>query len=127
MNNARLFRAARPGDRKKYFRNKGLATDAWRAEIEDGKVKRGAAMVKLQALLGIGKAMIQGRRCWITYPAQLASQATDRLAELRAKGQLIVCKTGTGAVCLGPNWARVMVGGVVIEVMAQDECPTCEV
>jgi len=127
MKNTRIFREYRPGDRKKYFRNKGLATDGWRAEIEDGKAKRCAAVSKLQALLGLGSVKMQGQHCWITYPAPLAGQASARIAELRAKGQLIVCKTGTGAVCLGSNWARVMVGGVVIEVMAQDECPACAV
>lgn len=118
---ARLWRCHRPGDRKKYYRNKGLAIDAFRAEVEDRKAKRCAALVQLQGWLGFGIGEVMGSRCYITVPKDRAPAAVDRIQQLRAQGKLAVCKGPGGSPCLGLEWARVMVNGVVIEVIGKVE------
>lgn len=120
MGNARLFRAARPGDRKKYWRRSGLAVDAYLAVQADERAKRCAAVVKVQALLGFGTGEVMGRRCYVTYAPDKAPAATERIGELRARQVLSVCHSANGAACFGTNWARVMVDGVAVEIVADE-------
>jgi hypothetical protein len=121
---ARLFRAARPGDRKRYFRGAGLRSEAWVAEVTNEKARRCAAASKLQGWLGCGVLVFQGARAWITYAPEHAAAVTARIQQLRAQEKLRLCGTGNGAVCLAPDWAKVSVDRVVIEVCAGENAET---
>lgn len=109
--------------RKTRFRGAGLAGDAFTIEVIDQKARRRTALVQLAAWLGFGEAVTQGSRLWITYASARKAEATARIQELQAQEKLRICTAKNGAVCLAPNWARVTVNGVVIEVLEHESEP----
>ena len=125
MNQARLFRAARPGDRKQYFRSPGLRGDATetpraltKAEMRAHKLSCAESLVTLLGVPCMVKLI--GQHLSIVYDSKHAPTVTERIQTLRAQQKLAICRAGNGAVNLAPNWARVLYGRLQIEVYAWD-------
>ena len=114
MSNERLFRAWRPGDRKKNWRKQGLANDAFTSAQAGAAARRCGAASKLQLLVGGGVAEVCGAdvRLTLRREAQL-----DTVVALAGRGALEICHAVNGARCLTDRWARVLVDGVLIEVV----------